>query len=364
MSAPLCPLDRFRGCLLGGAVGDALGAPVEFMTLAQIRERFGAEGITGMAPGAWPRGAITDDTQMTLFTAEGLLRADVRGRLNGACDPAGVVGHAYSRWLHTQGEPIKTTVSARQREGFQLDGWLIHVQQLFARRAPGNTCLSALRGERFGSIEDPLNDSKGCGGVMRAAPAGLMAAGWGDGGDSFRRGCEIAALTHGHPSGYLAAGFLALAIERLRAGDPLQEALDAATERLREERGHEEVSSAVAAARAQPSDTSPSPEGVQRLGEGWVAEQALAIAVYAVCATRSVRDAVITAVNHGGDSDSTGAIAGNLAGTLYGVSAIPEEWLEPLELRDVITEIADDLYRCAQDPAWDAETASSKYPGC
>ena len=156
---------------------------------------------------------------MTLFTAEGLLRADVRGRLNGACDPAACVRHAYSRWLHTQGEPVKTTVSAHRGEGFQLDGWLIQVQQLFARRAPGNTCLSALRSGRFGSVEDPLNDSKGCGGVMRAAPAGLMAAGWGDGGDSFRRGCEIAALTHGHPSGYLAAGFLALAIERLAAGD-------------------------------------------------------------------------------------------------------------------------------------------------
>jgi ADP-ribosyl-[dinitrogen reductase] hydrolase len=363
MSAPLRAIDRFRGCLLGGAVGDALGAPVEFMTLAQIRERFGAEAITGMAEGAWARGAITDDTQMTLFTAEGLLRADIRRRLNGEYDPAGCVGHAYSRWLHTQGELVRTTVSERQGEGFQLDGWLVQVQQLFVRRAPGTTCLSALRGGRFGSIEEPLNDSKGCGGVMRAAPAGLMAADWGDGGDSFRRGCEIAALTHGHPSGYLAAGFLALAIERLTAGDPLQVALDAATERLREERGHEEVSAAVAAARAQASEAQPSSEGVQRIGEGWVAEQALAIAVYGVCATRSFRDAVITAVNHGGDSDSTGAIAGNLAGALYGVGAIPEAWLEPLKLRDVITEIADDLYRCSQDPAWDAEQECSKYPG-
>jgi ADP-ribosylglycohydrolase len=350
MSTHVSALDRLRGCLLGGAVGDALGAPVEFMSLAQIRERFGAKGITAMAAGAWPRGAITDDTQMTLFTAEGLLRADIRGRLNGACDAAGCVAHAYSRWLHTQGEPVKTTVSARPGEGFQLDGWLIRVQQLFARRAPGNTCLSALRSERLGSVEQPLNDSKGCGGVMRAAPAGLMAGDWGDGGDSFPRGCEIAALTHGHPTGYLAAGFLALAIERLRAGDQLQAALDAATERLREERGHEEVSAAVAAARAQANEPPPSPEGLRRLGEGWVAEEALAIAVYGVCATRSFRDAVTTAVNHQSDSDSIGAIAGNLAGTLYGESALPEEWLEPVELRDVITEIADDLYRCSRDP--------------
>jgi ADP-ribosylglycohydrolase len=70
-------------------------------------------------------------------------------------------------------------------------------------------------------------------------------------------------------------------------------------------RRHEEVSAAVAEARAQATDASPSPEGVHRIREGWVAEEALAIAVYSVCATRSFRDAVITAVNHGGDSDST-----------------------------------------------------------
>jgi ADP-ribosylglycohydrolase len=90
VSAALHALDRFRGCLLGGAVGDALGAPVEFMTLAQIRERFGAEGITGMAEGAWPRGAITDDTQMTLFTAALIDRA-VHGLLLSYCTSRDVV---------------------------------------------------------------------------------------------------------------------------------------------------------------------------------------------------------------------------------------------------------------------------------
>jgi hypothetical protein len=95
---------RLRGCLFGGGVGDALGAPVEFMTLAQIRGRFDANGVTGMVEGARPAGSVTDDTQMTLFTAEGLMRADVGGASRGVCHVPTVVDHALARWLSTQGE--------------------------------------------------------------------------------------------------------------------------------------------------------------------------------------------------------------------------------------------------------------------
>jgi ADP-ribosyl-[dinitrogen reductase] hydrolase len=73
-------LDRIRGCLLGGAVGDALGAPVEFMSTDEIRAAFGPDGIEEFAFAYGRRGAVTDDTQMTLFTAEGLIRAEVRLR--------------------------------------------------------------------------------------------------------------------------------------------------------------------------------------------------------------------------------------------------------------------------------------------
>lgn len=72
-------IDRIKGCLLGGAVGDALGAPVEFLEWAAIRNTFGAQGIVDYAPAYGRLGAITDNTQMMLFTAEGLLRAYVRG---------------------------------------------------------------------------------------------------------------------------------------------------------------------------------------------------------------------------------------------------------------------------------------------
>jgi ADP-ribosylglycohydrolase len=85
--------NRCRGCLLGGAVGDALGAPVEFMSHSQIVSRFGPHGIRDFAPAYGRTGAITDDTQMTLFTAEGLRRAHLRHVARGICHSPTVIHH-------------------------------------------------------------------------------------------------------------------------------------------------------------------------------------------------------------------------------------------------------------------------------
>src|SRR5262249_49764731 len=152
VAAPEYP-SRVVGCLLAGAIGDALGAGVEFDSLAAIRQRLGARGASGFVRAYGRVAAITDDTQMTLFTAEGLIRAHVRGREKGIVDEASVVWHAYDRWLLTQGE-------TRARDG-ETDGWLVREQRLHATRAPGNTCLTALRGGRMGTRAAPVNDSKG-----------------------------------------------------------------------------------------------------------------------------------------------------------------------------------------------------------
>ena len=359
MRVQLEPEDvgRFRGCLLGGAAGDALGAPVEFMSLDEIRARFGPRGVTELTDGAWPAGSITDDTQMTLFTAEGLLRAQVRGALKGIVHPPSLVDRAYARWLHTQGEQSRRWTKWNA-DGY--DGWLVGLPQLHARRAPGRTCLSALTADRAGTIEEPLNESKGCGGVMRIAPVGLLAPR----DRAFELGVEVAALTHGHPSGHLAAGFQASVIAAIRDGDQLDAALDAATVELERCDGHEQTLAAVSAARRLVYSGEPSPEQVERLGGGWVGEEALAIGLYAVLSTNSYAEAVVLAANHGGDSDSTAAIAGSLAGTAHGEEAIPAQWLARLELRDEIGQVAEDLHRAARhDASWDPEREWDRYPG-
>jgi ADP-ribosylglycohydrolase len=193
--------DHFRACLLSGAIGDALGAPIEFLSLSEIRSTFGPVGLRDYAPAYGRLGAITDDTQLTLFTAEGLIRARNRSVERGICHIPPVLRRAYHRWLDTQGETPRfpdTDLPQWRRGG------LVDVPGLRARRAPGNTCLEAMRTGGPETTRQPAaNDSKGCGGIMRVAPIGLIV----DQVPSvFEVASQAAALSHGHPTGYLAAG--------------------------------------------------------------------------------------------------------------------------------------------------------------
>jgi ADP-ribosylglycohydrolase len=358
--------ERVAGCLLGGAVGDALGAPIEFMRLSEIRERFGPAALTDYSSAYGRLGAITDDTQMTLFTAEGLLRAVCRGTLKGICDGPTVVYFAYLRWLKTQGyeskgkrfryatEPLTTL----RPPGAMPNGWLMNVKELHARRGPGNTCLGALRSGKFGRVESPpINDSKGCGGVMRAAPAGIVAESVER---AFELGCQTSVITHGHPTGWLAGGALAVIVRVLLDGRSLLGAVNDALRMLETHERSGECREALAAAVALAAKGRPTAEKLTTLGEGWVAEEALAIGVYAALAAGTFREGVLLAVNHSGDSDSTGSIAGNILGAALGQGAIPARWLEQLELRDVIEQVAADLVTQFEetDEWW------RRYPGC
>jgi ADP-ribosylglycohydrolase len=112
---------------------------------------------------------------------------------------------------------------------------------------------------------------------------------------------------------------------------------------LRSHAGSDEVLRAIEFAQKLAHTAPPSTARVEELGGGWVAEEAISIALYSVLATHNFKDAVILAVNHSGDSDSTGSIAGNLAGAAYGMEAVPERWAGHLELRDEILTLADDL---------------------
>ena len=344
---------RIRGCLLGGAVGDALGAEPEFMTLEEIRAAFGPAGVRGYEEAYGRRGAITDDTQMTLFSAEGLIRAWVRGSLKGLVDIPSVVRHAYLRWLLTQG-----IVPGSGEVG--QDGWLFRVRGLHSRRAPGNTCLSALQV----GLEAPAvaaNDSKGCGAVMRAAPFGLFPV-LGDAERAFEVAAQCGALTHGHVSGYLSAGHLAATVAGLREGMALPAALVQADAILQRQEGHGETWRALAAAYLLAERGPPSPEALEGLGGGWVGEEALAIAVCCALTAEDFAEGVLRAVNHSGDSDSTGAICGNLLGVLWGEAAIPAGWLAELELREEIGRLADDLFACGTG-AREPEATWEDYPG-
>ena len=294
---------------------------------------------------------------MTLFTAEGLIRAFVRQQERGTCDIPAIVHHAYLRWLLTQGEgPYNLEIGT--------DGWLHAQGALHHRRAPGNTCLSALRvAMSFGVPEVADNDSKGCGGVMRAAPVGLFWPAIGGDAAVFELGKKTAALTHGHPSGMLAAGHFALMIAALSRGEPLRSAVDIACAELGRHDGHQEVMESVHSALSLADSKRPrGPETLALLGEGWTAEEALAIAIYCSLEADSFSEGVLLAVNHSGDSDSTGSMTGNLLGAHLGSGALPLRWLDELEMRNEIERISRDISRIALSGEASAEDAEA-YPG-
>lgn len=350
--------EQVRGCILGGAVGDALGYPVEFMSYEQIRMKYGNRGITEYELDANGVAEISDDTQMTLFTATGLLFASTRGHTHGVCgDPDDYVRMHYLDWYATQ---------TGGRQGGCGGSWLGWEKRLYVRRAPGNTCMDALEIlSRGGTVE---NSSKGCGGVMRVAPAAIcndycflpeeiiatMAA-------------KLAGITHRHPVGRLSAAALAMIIRRIvvencpanfncLAGIVQRVATDVLKTRIEYREDSEayyqswpQECEKLTALLRQTVEYVHSPDSdeecIQEIGGGWTAEEALAIAVF--CVLRhpdNFEDAVIAAVNHSGDSDSTGAICGNIMGVLVGERGIPARFLDKLEIKDLIDEVADDFY--------------------
>ena len=343
--------DRIRGSLIGGAIGDALGYPVEFIkTYKEIQEKYGERGITRLVPQKQrlddeefsDKAVVSDDTQMTLFTANGLLNAK-RQKIN----PKYAICLAYIEWYLTQ---------IGKWNNKYKDCWIARIPELNKRRGPGHTCLTALYAIYKG--QEPYNTSKGDGGVMRVAPIPLFALA--DEGmtitDSDRLAGDAAEITHQHPLGYIPAALVAHIIYRLSEDEmPTRQSLVGyihegmeAMKKLFPDYPYdvkymgELADKAIALA----ENGKPDVTNIELIGGGWTGEEALAIALY--CAVRhfdNFEEALIAAVNHAGDSDSTGAIIGNILGAAIGYEAVPQFFLDDLELHDVILHMADDLYR-------------------
>ena len=337
-------IDRIRGSLIGGAMGDALGYPVEFIpSFEEIQAKYGEKGITRLDDSHWwmnddgesGKAWISDDTQMTLFTACGILNAKDKGRA-----PVPSICEAYLEWYYTQ---------QGMRSKRFTECWIGTLPELNQRRAPGNTCLTAL--ELILRGKDPHNNSKGCGGVMRIAPIPLYGAAQNritDVKALDMMAADAARLTHQHPLGYIPAALLAhiiycLATDERPTRDNLveyvREGLLVMEELFPVHRDEVQLMRQLAEKAIALSENGVSDvENIEReLGGGWVAEETLAIALYAVLAHfGDFESALVAAVNHGGDSDSTGAVAGNIMGALTGLTGIGEAFLAPLELKDLL----------------------------
>jgi ADP-ribosylglycohydrolase len=347
------------GCLLGGAVGEALGLRSLGPAPAGVGPGDDADGGADDAAMDGQPGAIGWRTQLTMMTAEGLLRADNRVRARGFADVGAVVHHAYRRWLAARGD------LAPEPSGFfdPSGSWLLRLPALADRRGVGETTLAALRAGAPGRPGQPINDSMGCGAITRIAPVGLTPPNT----DVGRLGMEVAALTHGHAIAQLAAGVVAVAIHRLMAGRATEEALGDGLAWLLWAQRERADGPALAPLvdplrRVMRSEVDALAAAVRdgEFGAGHTADEALASALACVRAARDFEHGVRLAVEHGGARDATGALTGQILGTALGVESVPERWLDALDVRDALVELARD---------WDRHFFSggardeAKYPG-
>jgi len=311
-------LNRFKGCLLGLAIGDALGAPVEFLQLDKIKERYGEKGIVDFdAWNGFKPGTYTDDTQLNLATAKGCINAHLNLLREGESHSLDFMYKRYGSWLESLNDPHQV-------------------------RHPGYTCMHVLQSGEIGSVENPVNTSTEASGLLRTAAVGLAFPP----GMAFREGKDYAALTHGHPSAFYAAGFLSEIIARIVEGKDLQDAIELGIEQLVDFDNHQDLLKHIETALELFIDQSPVGESIPKLDKGATGAEVLAVGIF--CALKFVFDfpcGLQAAVNHSGNSSSTGLVTGAILGTFLGDEAIPEKWVSGLEDSQKIIEIAEDMFK-------------------
>ncbi len=296
---------------MGLAVGDALGYVPEFMRRAEILEEFGPEGVTGFVAGRHPAGSFTDDTQMTIAVAKALLTAGKDG-----IDPLmRVMAHEFVEWAESPDND----------------------------RAPGNTCMRGCANLARGVPwqEAGVASSKGCGSAMRVAPIGLYY-------DDLDQVAEVARassiLTHGHDAAIAGAAAAAIGVRLALEGVAPEKIYQEIAQRCCGE------SAEFAACWAKIPDLIDRPAELvlsrHGLGEGWVADEAVASAMWCFLkAPDDYRAAVLLAVNTDGDSDSLAAITGSFLGARLGVDAIPEDWAAGVEKSSELYALGEAIYR-------------------
>lgn len=315
--------DRYAGALLGAALGDALGRPVEFLDEDVIRYRFGPAGI--LEP---PSPALyTDDTQLMMATARALLHADtsVPGVVRGARDE-------YLAWLATQDSPVH-------------------------RRAPGVSIIGALQRLQRGLSPSVAADAGANESIVATRVLPVAMRFHGDLGRIVSTATELSRLTHSHPGAVAGGAAAALFLEYALAGRPTDTWFRKGVIQLKRwcpDDTRQAVESLRAAESAIEWSDDDAVEAIGRarpsFGAGWTADEAVALGLW--CFLRHQGDykaAVRLAANAVGesDSDAIATVAGALAGACLGAGAIPIGWLDRLEDRDTIAGLADALYSAA-----------------
>lgn len=341
--------EFYRGCLVGGAVGDALGAPVRFMTLTEIKEKYGECGINNIVLGRKGRAELTENTQLTLFTAEGLLRAECRGNNIGVSDVLHCMYHSYLRWTYTQG------LGVIEEEKDIYDGILIKQKDFYTKKINRpNYLISIINGE-IGVIEKPINLNRDCRGIMRVAPIGLFYRP----NYTMNKATDCVAITHGDHLAQISAGIFTYIISDISVGVNIEDAIEDSIKELSKYNNVLRIKDLIEKAKVLATNKKSDEICIKELGNGWLPEEMLAIAVF--CSLRyknNFEQAIIAAVNIDGDSSTVASMVGNILGIYLGISKVPKKWSNKVELIDILLKISDDLLigYCDESEWW------SKYP--
>ena len=333
MTASLnAPMGRASGSLFGLALGDALGAKTEFLSVHKIHEQFGFEGLT--APPGDPA-LVTDDTQMALAVGEALLESP---QPYTAATLEGPLRHAFVAWADSPDND----------------------------RAPGMTCLTACARLKMGMpwTQATVLDSKGCGANMRVAPAGLVPGLTGETRAALAQ--FQAALTHGHPTALAASDLTAWTVADLAGGGDPEGLPRRAREYARSQRtvyhadwlgtlwqrpfadspaafiarGWDECLGVLDRLDLALDEADRTHNPCRITGEGWVAEEAFATGLLCfLLFPDDPQSALRRAAVSSGDSDSLACLAGAFAGAFHGLAAWPQEWLRRIEYRDRLTRL-------------------------
>jgi len=300
--------DNVKGLIFGLAIGDALGYPTEFMTLGRIKSDFGPDGITD-----YPKlpALFTDDTQMSIAVAEALIK--------------------------TGDQDLETIMEAVKDECIK---WRHSPEN---NRAPGNACLAGVSAMERGVhwTESGVADSKGCGSAMRVAPIGYF---YQHDPEKLKQVARASGIcTHGHRTAVAAsigaAYLVKLALDGIEPDRMIPETLSFTAGISRE---FDTALSKVSECLDWPNEE----DALKHLGEGWIGEEAVALALY--CFLKYPGDytkTVLRGANTNGDSDSVACIAGGISGAYLGIDAIPDKWINNIEKMQYLHSLADRLYR-------------------
>lgn len=347
-------IAAYRGCLLGMAVGDAMGYSVDKKSWDEICEDYGPNGLLGydLVNGS---ADITSYTQLAAFVCNGLLLGAIRG--NPEKYP-GYMAMSLREWVKSQqfrGTAEKTFC------------WLAQVPAMRRRHCMDTRMLDALTRQTLGTPEAPVFRSAFPGAVTAAAAVGLCReVARLEPKQIGRLGAEAVAFTHGDPEAFLSGAFLAHSIAGILQDPqlPMAKRFLQAAEAVQEQFSgiypqadiiREKIEKAITLTK----DPELTPLAAMTLMGCRTAAECIAGAVYAcIIHVANFDEAMIVAVNHSGRSSAVGAITGALLGAKLGVDALPEFYLESLETADVLSELAEDLSQGRQvvrifDDSWD-----------